>query len=44
MDMAFVGWGGDGALTCTTGSVAAFAVDRSRPKNKKQLKEFDAVA
>ena len=37
MDMAFVGWRGDGALTCTTGPVAAVAVDRSRVRGKMVL-------
>jgi hypothetical protein len=38
MDMAFVGWGGAGALTCTTGSVAAVAVDRSGVRRKMVLR------
>jgi hypothetical protein len=38
MDMASVGWRGDGARTCTTGSVAAVAVDRSSVRRKMVLR------
>ena len=38
MDMASVGWRGDGARTCTSGSVPAVAVDGSGVRRKMVLR------